>query len=197
VLHALIVVQKMTQIEKYDRAWQHFSMIAAQRISSFNHYLIAIGVLLTAFTALSKGAHGKTILVVVSACNIIAPLCFWLIDARVCRLLRNLKSVLVSIEGEDWPDDFKPFHRDAVEQKKWKNRLSSYTPVFVGMFSLHLLAGLVLLIYSLGFPHASGSSTQSILPSELQIELQNKGTKQTVTVSDPTDLKLHLHQPKK
>lgn len=187
----------MTQIQKYDRAWQHFDMIAKQRISSFNHYLIAIGVLLTAFTAISRGAHSQTILVVISALNVLAPLSFWLIDARVCRLLKNLKSTLLSIEANDWPDDFKCFHRDSLEQKKWKNRLSSYTPVFVGLFSLHLIAGVALLGYSLGFRHVSDSSTQPTETSELQIEMRSKGTTQKVTVSDPTDLKLHLRQPKK
>ena len=190
-------MQEMTQIEKYDRAWLHFDMIAKQRISSFNHYLIAIGVLLTAFTAISRGAHGQMILVVISSLNVLAPLSFWLIDARVCRLLKNLKSTLISIEANDWPDDFKPFHCDAVEQKKWKNRLSSYTPVFVGLFLLHLVAGLVLLVYSLGFQPASDSPKPQAMHQELQLDLRTEGMKQTVTVSDPTDLKLHLHQPKK
>jgi hypothetical protein len=187
----------MTQIEKYDRAWQHFDMIAKQRISSFNHYLIAIGVLLTAFTAISRGPHGQMILVVISSLNILAPLSFWLIDARVCRLLRNLKSTLVSIEAGDWPDDFKPFHRDADEQKKWKNRWSSYTPVFWSLFLIHLLAGAVLLGYALWYPHETGLSKPSPAQSQLQLDLKAQGITQTATVSDPTDLRLHLQQPKK
>jgi len=188
----------MTKIEKYDRAWQHFKSIADQRISSFNHYLIALGVLLTAFTAISRGAHGQMILIVISVLNILTPLSFWAIDTRVCRLLKNLKEVLFSIEADDWPEDFKPFHRDKEEQSRWKNRLRSYTPVFWGMFSIHLAAGLVLLGYSLFFSSNLDSPKPQTQRQELQLDLKAQGLTQTVTVSDPTDLKLHLQPaPKK
>ena len=188
----------MTQIEKYDRAWQHFDMIAKQRISSFNHYLIALGVLLTAFTAISRGPHGQMILIVLSALNILTPLCFWAIDTRVCRLLKNLKETLFAIEAVDWPDDFKPFHRDKEEQGLWKNKLRSYTPVFWGLFSIHLAAGIVLLIYSLLYQAGSDSPKRQSQHQELQLDLKAQGMTQTVTVSDPTDLKLHLQPaPKK
>jgi hypothetical protein len=182
----------MTQIEKYDRAWQHFKSIADQRISSFNHYLIALGVLLTAFTAISRGPHGQMILIVLSALNILTPLSFWAIDTRVCRLLKNLKDVLFSIEADGWPDDFKPFHRDKEEQGLWKNRLRSYTPVFWGMFSIHVVAGLALLGYSLFFRASQDSPKPQAQRQELQLDLKAQGVTQTVTVSDPSDLKLHL-----
>ena len=39
----------MTILEQYDRAWRHFDMIAQQRIASFNHYLIVLGVFWTIF----------------------------------------------------------------------------------------------------------------------------------------------------
>ena len=174
-------------------------MVAKQRISSFNHYLIALGVLLTAFTAISRGPHGKTILVVLSTLNILGPLCFWAIDMRVCRLLKNLKDTLFSIEEGEWPDDFKPFHRDKEEQGLWWNKLRSYTPVFWGLFSVHLLAGAALLVYSAGYYSAgSGSPTLQSERQELQLELKSRGTTQKVTVSDPTDLKLRIQPaPKK
>jgi hypothetical protein len=188
----------MTQIEKYDRAWQHFDMIAKQRISSFNHYLIALGVLLTAFTAISRGPHGQMVLIVLSALNILTPLCFWAIDMRVCRLLKNLKGTLFSIESDGWPDDFKPFHRDKEEQGLWRNKLTSYTPVFWGLFSIHLVAGLVLFGCSLFYQAGSDSPKHQAQHQELQLDLKAQGVAQTVTVSDPTDLKLHLQPaPKK
>jgi hypothetical protein len=116
----------------------------------------------------------------------------------VCCPLKNLKEVLLSIEADDWPEDFKPFHRDKEEQSRWKNRLRSYTPVFWGMFSIHLAAGFVLLGYSLFFSSSLDSPKPQTQRQELQLDLKAQGVTQTVTVSDPTDLKLHLQPaPKK
>ena len=172
-------------------------MIAKQRISSFNHYLIALGVLLTAFTAISRGPHDQAILIVLSVLNILTPLCFWAIDTRVCRLLKNLKDTLFSIEADGWPNDFKPFHRDKEEQSLWKNKLRSYTPVFCGMFLLHILAGLALLCYSLFYPVGLDLPTPQAMRQELHLELKAQGTTQKLVASNPTDLKLHLQSAQK
>jgi hypothetical protein len=130
----------MTLSEIHSKAWVHFDMIAKQRVSNFNHYFIAIGVLLTASAAFGKDAHHKNALLIFSAFNIVAPVCFWFIDIRINRLLNNLKGTLRTIEDHiDWPDVFRPFHQDADEQTGWWHRATSYSGVFWSLFALHIV----------------------------------------------------------
>jgi hypothetical protein len=97
----------MTILDQYDRAWRHFEMIAQQRIASFNHYLIVLGVLLTASAAVKLGPMHVVILGLLGAANMIAPILFFFLDMRIRRLLDNLKGTLFLLENtEGWPELF-------------------------------------------------------------------------------------------
>jgi hypothetical protein len=145
----------MTTIQQYDRAWQHFNMIAQQRIASFNHYLIILGVLLTASAAVKLGPMHVVILGLLGIANMTAPVLFWFLDIRIRRLLDNLKGTLFQLEcTEGWPDIFKPFHRDSMEQGRLRNKFTTYTGVFWSIFLGHFVLGFSLLLYAIGCPKA-------------------------------------------
>lgn len=44
----------------YAKAWTHFDMVAKQRISTFNLYLIILGVMVTGSVAFTKGIHQRS-----------------------------------------------------------------------------------------------------------------------------------------
>jgi hypothetical protein len=184
----------MTLSEIHSKAWVHFDMIAKQRVSNFNHYFIAIGVLLTASAAFGKDAHHKNALLIFSAFNIVAPVCFWFIDIRINRLLNNLKGTLRTIEDHiDWPDVFRPFHQDADEQTGWWHRATSYSGVFWSLFALHIVFGLYLMYQSAYF--LGQSSTRQ----ELGL-LEPPAAKEDSQKQEPqrgSHFHLHLHLNKK
>ena len=149
----------------YSKAWTHFDSVAKQRISTFNFYLIILGALVTASIALTKGPHQKEALVILSACCVLVPFSFFLIDLRICRLLRNLKKPLFDLETFlEWPSVFMPFHTDANEQKGWLHKTSSYTFVFRGIFIIHCGFGLILLYHSY---HYSSAAVAKVEPKPL------------------------------
>jgi hypothetical protein len=164
----LAVVQKnqMTILDQYDRAFRHFDMIAKQRIASFNHYLVVLGVLLTATAAVKLGPMHKLVLASLGAANMIAPVLFWCLDERINRLLANLKDTLFHIEeAEDWPDSFKPFHRDKREQRGLFHKATTYTGVFWSLFLIHFVLGFVLTIYAIGCPKANAPTSDVQAPA--------------------------------
>ena len=156
----------MTILEQYDRAWRHFDMIANQRIASFNHYLIVLGVLLTASAAVKLGPMHTVVLGLIGAASMIAPVLFWCLDRRICRLLNNLKDTLHSLEAADgWPDIFKPFHRDEREQMSLFNKATTYTGVFWSLFLIHFGLGFFLLAYAIGCPKATAPTSDAPPPA--------------------------------
>jgi hypothetical protein len=145
----------MTILEQYDRAWRHFDMIAQQRIASFNHYLIVLGVLLTASAAIKLGPMHAVILGLLGVANMAAPVLFWALDKRICRLLANLKDTLYQLEEtSDWPAIFKPFHRDRTEQQDLFNKATTFSGVFWTIFIGHFVLGFCLFLYAVGCPKA-------------------------------------------
>jgi len=185
----------MTIIEQYDRAWRHFNMIAQQRIASFNHYLIILGVLLTASAAVKLGPMHVVILGLLGIANMTAPVLFWFLDMRIKRLLDNLKGTLFQLEDtEGWPDIFKPFHRDSVEQGMLRNKFTTYTGVFWSIFLGHFVLGFSLLLYAIGCP--------KVMVQTLDEGTQPTGTRQISTqaategdVQSLNGVHFHYHSP--
>jgi hypothetical protein len=172
----------MTILQQYDAAWRHFDMIAKQRISSFNHYLIILGVLLTASAAVKLGPMHAVILGFLGVANMAAPVLFWALDKRICRLLANLKDTLYQLEEtSEWPAIFKPFHRDALEQQGAFNKATTYSGVFWTIFLGHFVLGFVLLLYAVGCPKAT-VPTPAVQAPQAGIPLQSV---QTPTVAAP------------
>ena len=193
----------MTILEQYDCAWRHFDMIAKQRISSFNHYLIVLGVLLTASAAVKLGPMHAVILGLLGVANMAAPVLFWALDKRICRLLANLKDTLYQLEEtSDWPAIFRPFHRDTIEQQGAFNKATTYSGVFWTIFLGHFVLGFALLLYAVGCPKATApTSTAQALQAGIPLQ-----SVQTPTVaappkqpsgSDPFGIQIPKPPPKK
>ena len=157
-------------------------MIAKQRISSFNHYLIILGVLLTASAAVKLGPMHAVILGLLGVANMASPILFWALDKRICRLLANLKDTLYQLEEtSEWPIIFKPFHRDTIEQQGFFNKVTTYSGVFWIIFFGHFVLGFVLLLYAVGCPKAT-VPTPTVQGPQGGIPLQST---QTPTVAPP------------
>jgi hypothetical protein len=187
----------MTLNEIHSKAWTHFDMIAKQRISNFNHYFIAIGVLLTASAAFGADHHHKTGLFVFSLFNIIAPVSFLFIDLRINRLLKNLKESLQNIESNpDWPILFRPFHRDSGEQVGLWHRITSYSGVFWTLFGLHILFGIYLTLHSFYFLGQSSIMQKEEKPEPLgERRSQDASTPTPQIDSRSFHFHLHLNKP--
>lgn len=182
----------MTILQQYDRAWRHFDMIARQRIDSFNHYLIVLGVLLTASAAVKLGPMHVVILGLLGIANMAAPVLFWSLDTRIRRLLANLKDTLYLLEETDeWPEVFKPFHRDSREQLKLRNKATTYTGAFWSIFSAHFILGIVLLLYAIGCPRATSAKEVTEPSTEMPNKVENTTTKESPP--DRPDLHFHYH----
>jgi hypothetical protein len=181
----------MTILEQYDRAWRHFDMIAQQRIASFNHYLIVLGVLLTASAAVKLGPMHVVVLGMLGIANMVAPVLFWFLDMRIRRLLDNLKGTLFQLEStDDWPVIFRPFHRDSEEQGSLRNKLTTYTGVFWSIFLGHFVLGFSLLLYAIGCPKA----TSPILDApEPQVETLRQSQGSTTAGDAQSQSGLHFH----
>lgn len=175
----------------YAKAWTHFDMVAKQRISTFNLYLIILGVMVTASVAFTKGVHARSAILLLSSCSILVPLSFLLIDFRLCRLLRNLKKPLFELETRmDWPSVFMPFHVDASEQKTFWHRVSSYTFVFRGIFLIHGLGGAFLFWHGVGYvPSARAATTP---PIELRIQCSQSPPQQLPKPAPPPKVGIFL-----
>lgn len=131
-------------------------MVAKQRISTFNFYLIILGALFAGFFSFDPQKNPKYSFLLLGVCNILAPIAFFLIDCRIRRLLCNLKETLKAIETwPEWNPLFRPFHRDGDEQAGWWPKLSSYSTVFTLVFLFHFFFGLSLVgiaIWDMGNP---------------------------------------------
>jgi hypothetical protein len=193
----------MTILQQYEAAWRHFDMIAKQRISSFNHYLIILGVLLTASAAVKLGPMHAVILGLLGVANMASPVLFWALDKRICRLLANLKDTLYQLEEtSDWPAIFKPFHRDELEQQSSFNKATTYSGVFWTIFLGHFVLGFCLLLYAVGCPKATAPTPAAQAP-QVGTPLQS-GQTPTVAAppmqpsgSDPFGIQLPKPPPKK
>jgi hypothetical protein len=186
----------MTILDQYDRAWRHFEMIAQQRIASFNHYLIVLGVLLTASAAVKLGPMHVVILGLLGAANMIAPILFFFLDMRIRRLLDNLKGTLFLLENtEGWPELFKPFHRDAAEQGKLRNKFTTYTGVFWSIFAAHFVLGFSLLhfsllLYAIGCPQAIFPTSIKTAP---RVETPQKSKESAMAEDAQSYNGVHIH----
>ena len=181
----------MTILDQYDRAWRHFEMIAQQRIASFNHYLIVLGVLLTASAAVKLGPMHVVILGLLGAANMIAPILFFFLDMRIRRLLDNLKRTLVLLENtEGWPEIFKPFQRDEAEQGKLLNKFTTYTGVFWSIFAVHFVLGFSLLLYAIGCPQAIFPTSIKTAP---RVETPQKSKESAMAEDAQSYNGVHIH----
>lgn len=181
----------MTILEQYDRAWRHFDMIAKQRIASFNHYLIVLGVLLTASAAVKLGPMHVVILGLLGVANMSAPVLFWCIDKRICRLLANLKDTLFAVEASpEWPEIFKPFHRDAREQQGGFNRVTTFSFVFWSIFLGHFILGVSLLLYAIGCPRAVAPNTDI---QEPRVEQPKREAEPPTSEDVQWQIDIHFH----
>lgn len=142
----------------YSKAWNHFEMIAKQRLMTYNFYLLILGGLFVASFSYDPKKSPEYALWLLAACNMGAPIAFCVIDRRICRLLNNLKSILLDIETwDEWNQKFRPFHKD---QETEKVSMGSYSSVFNLIFILHFLFGIFLFCQAAKNTHAANNQKE-------------------------------------
>jgi hypothetical protein len=137
----------MTAISEKDRfeyAWKHFSFISDQRIKTFHFYVILLTAPLAAMFSTRAATANWAVLMVFAFWNAAMALVFAIIDFRNRTLLGIAKTALVHFErSKEWRG-----HRLLlVDSRKQKRiyRLLSYTAAFHSLFlaQLSFAVGLV------------------------------------------------------
>jgi hypothetical protein len=127
----------------FDYAWKHFTLIADQRLKTFNFYIIIVA----AFTAATIAGFDKTnnfwLLFACGFLHIVCSMVFFLIDERSRRLVNTPKHVLIGIEVDNcWA----LFQRDVALQQALWNKVASYTGAFRLAFLSQFLFGVMVVI---------------------------------------------------
>ena len=134
----------ITDKERLDYAWKNFSLIADQRIKTFNFYII---VLIAAFSAtisaLDKDLSRHLYCVIGLAHMYIAAL-FFVIDVRGVRILRICRSALDEIEeSQAFRGHRKLSLTDKRKNRKGAGSLISYRSAFWATFAFQFAFGVV------------------------------------------------------
>lgn len=156
--------------EIYDRAWAHFEMIAKQRLTTFNFYLVILGASVAAFIALYERETTRHIWSLFTVCNMLIPALFFIMDQREISLMRLIKKTMMAVESDSgWPEFFRPFSEDDIRTNGFSRKVFSYTGVFRVTFSVHLFFAVYLLLcpISPSFPNQDEPTVQQ--PKETTI----------------------------
>jgi len=92
---------------RFDYAWKYFDSAARQRMLFFNYFLIAVGILASAFGfAMKEGLHPVAVFVGVFGCAASIGSIFF--DIRMLAFVRRAETVLESLERQSiFPDGFR------------------------------------------------------------------------------------------
>ena len=152
----------------FDYAWKHFTVIADQRLKTFNFYIIIVGASVAATASAYKNDKPFWLLLVCGALQVVCALIFFLIDQRSLRLINGPKKILASMEEEA---GWELFRADIAGQRRFRNKISSYTFAFRIAFAAQCAFGL-LVVFVAFFPGAGPTAAPAPLPKPAVQSLQ-------------------------
>jgi hypothetical protein len=145
------------------QAWDYFSTHAAQRIATFNFYIILSSLVTTTYFASFKdGIDVAPVRPALGGLLCLFAFIFWKLDQRNRALIKNAERALRHFEAmEDHKPVAKVFTQEEIETQSrlltgcrrllfWRAHLS-YSDCFNSVFAAFFLVGLLCLILS-GFP---------------------------------------------
>lgn len=87
--------------QMHKRAWDYFALHAAQRMSSFNYFVLTSGLLITSFCATYKVEHFPSWLRgAIGVAIILVAFAFWKVDQRVRNLVKHAERAMKEIERQ-------------------------------------------------------------------------------------------------
>lgn len=136
-------MHNLTEKDHFEYAWRHFTVIADQRLKTFNFYIIMVAAGVAATLAAFEKKEAAWIMFSVGVLNMVCAVVFFLIDERSRRLVEIPKMVLIEFEeAKDW----KLFRTDAALQKTLWHKITSYTSAFRLAFFSQFVFGLVVVV---------------------------------------------------
>jgi hypothetical protein len=150
-------MSEFSKRDYFDYAWKHFTLIADQRLKTFNFYIIIVA----AFTAATIAGFDKAdhfwLLFACGFLHIVCSAVFFLIDERSRRLVNTPKHVLIGIEADN---GWALFQRDVALQEVLWNKVASYTGAFRLAFLSQFMFGVMVVIVAF----ASTTADQRTVP---------------------------------
>ena len=137
--------EQLSTKDKFDYVMKHFTLIADQRVKTFNFYVVASAAAVSASAAIASRAEIPRItLCIVGTAHVFIALVFWLIDLRGCRILRISSDALAELERIH----IDGLHERLINEDKERNRsgfsrLVSYRWCFLAIFVVHASFGVL------------------------------------------------------
>jgi hypothetical protein len=136
-------VTEFNRRDYFDYAWKHFTLIADQRLKTFNFYIIIVAAFTAATVAGFDKANHFWLMVACGLLHVVCSAVFFLIDERSRRLVNTPKQALIAIEADN---GWELFQRDVLLQSACWNKITSYTGAFRLAFVAQCLFGLMVVI---------------------------------------------------
>jgi hypothetical protein len=130
--------EKFSEKDYFEYAWKHFTVIADQRLKTFNFYIIIVAASIAATVAAVEKTKSYGLML---ACGLMHPVCalvFFLVDERSRRLVNIPKEKLMQFEDKN---GWELFRKDITMQEGCWNKLTSYTAAFRVAFFFQTVFG--------------------------------------------------------
>ena len=143
--------------------WNYFQLHAAQRLKTFEFYIVVATVLLSGYVVCIKEDNLMPIGIVVGVLLVLLSFVFWKLDVRNKQLIKNaeqalktMEDIVISESTGGIPDSLKLFNYDdvKVEQRRHKKRSFlfhrhfSYSDCFGIMFIVFATLGIAAALWT-------------------------------------------------
>jgi hypothetical protein len=156
----------------FQIAWKHFEVIANQRLTTFNFYVVLLAASIGATLTAMEHKAGTCILLFCGLFCIGAAITFLIVEIRTRRLLQIPKDVLTKLEkGDHWEEEYRLFSVDNLRQEGAFKKVISYSFAFRATMAIHILFGVVIIIMAFQpFFNTNSQDDQTSTKSQLELE---------------------------
>ena len=131
-------MSQFSEKDYFEYAWKHFTVIAEQRLKTFNFYIIIVAASIAATVAAVEKTKAFWLIFSCGVLHIVCAAVFFLIDERSRRLINIPKQRLIIFEEQN---EWELFRKDTTLQKGWWNKVASYTAAFRAAFLSQAIFG--------------------------------------------------------
>lgn len=141
-------MRRLTEKDRFDYAWNHFALIADQRVKTFNFYIVVLLAAFGATLSVLKPSTPRHLFILIGLGHILIVVIFAMIESRGRAILAIAKQALRDVENSAfYGDGYKPMTMESSTGRgRWGKRVT-YGNAFALTFVAHLLFGLTLALW--------------------------------------------------